>query len=371
MKGDSNLFSNTQHFSHMKNLVSMLCIALCISPALGQFQVQYQHVNPLKFSLQHMDRIQIISNADKSSVRVRYAVSDEKKNKIVEVNFNLLDLKKGVNMISHRQGTLSWQNTPYRDLLQKDQLVSGNFQLCVGISDIYETLPDADECFDIELQSIDIENELNLDPIELKMPAHRDSIDEIRPQLTWIPPSPAYQNTEYLILLVEKKENQTCTEALNNNVPFINKAGVTQNILNYPTESPALEKSHTYCWRVSAYKDLKEYSRSEDWQFVVREFKGVSNSHPYVDDIVNKIVLFNKGENKIYINNMLNETKLNYKIMYNSKELVEEVTTEDYPITIGYGLNLLHFEDKLFERQGIYQININLNSKTYTYFLKK
>jgi hypothetical protein len=268
--GEIQYFFATKPTFFMRKYIA-LCIMLCsIQFVTAQFQVQYNHVNPLRFSLEDFNKVVIISNTDQPSVRVRYALLDDKKKKICEVNFQLLPMVKGINKLNYATGDLVWHNSPYRDLLIKNQLVSGNFQVCVSVTDLFETMPDAEDCFDVELQSEDIINDLNANPIELQNPSHRDTIDEIRPMLTWIPPSPAYQGTNYQILLVEKKENQTCTEALNNNIPFIHKKDIITNILNYPADAQALEKGHKYCWRASAHKDLKEYSRSEDWEFVVR-----------------------------------------------------------------------------------------------------
>ncbi|MCE2963590.1 MAG: hypothetical protein ACK5UE_00155 [Chitinophagales bacterium] len=338
--------------------------------AIAQFQVQYNHVNPLKFSLEDFNKVVIISNADQPSVRVRYALLDDKKKKICEVNFQLLPMVKGINKLNYATGELVWHNSPYRDLLIKNQLVSGNFQLCVAVTDLFETMPDADDCFDIELQSIDIQNDLNANPIELQSPAHKDTIDEIRPMLTWIPPSPSYQGTSYQILLVEKKENQTCTEALNNNIPFIHKKDIITNILNYPADVQALEKGHKYCWRASAHKDLKEYSRSEDWEFMVRG-EEKNTAFPFIDEIDNKIILFHPNNNKVFIENNLDVKFLDYEIKYNSDNRQAVLSVKKYPIEIAYGRNLIQFNDKLFESNGLYEIRIQLNSKNYIFHIKK
>ena len=359
MRGIQN-FLATKPFISMKKYVA-LCLMLCsIQFVTAQFQVQYNHINPLKFSLEDFNKVVIISNADQPSVRVRYALLDDKKKKICEVNFKLLPMIKGINKLNYATGELVWHDSPYRDLLLKNQLVSGNYQLCVAVTDIYETMPEADDCFDVELQSIDIKNDLNANPIELQSPSHKDTIDEIRPLLTWIPPSPTYQGTSYQILLVEKKENQTCTEALNNNIPFIHKKDIIPNIL-YPADAQALERGHKYCWRASAHKDLKEYSRSEDWEFMVRGEELPSMGAPYIDEI--KGLTINVTDNLTFsLNNYTNE-----------KSLIIKIGSESYEIPLHYGVNsiVLNTENIPTGKQILVEcLNVN-KSNLFFYVFKK
>ena len=359
MRGNQNFLATKPSIS-MKKYIA-LCLMLCsIQFVTAQFQVQYNHINPLKFSLEDFNRVVIISNDAQPSVRVRYALLDDKKKKICEVNFKLLPMVKGINKLNYATGELVWQNSPYRDLLLKNQLVSGNYQLCVAVTDIYETMPEADDCFDVELQSIDIKNDLNANPIELQSPSHKDTIDEIRPLLTWIPPSPTYQGTSYQILLVEKKENQTCTEALNNNIPFIHKKDIIPNIL-YPADAQALERGHKYCWRASAHKDLKEYSRSEDWEFMVRGEELPSMGAPYIDEI--KGLTINVTDNLTFsLNNYTNE-----------KSLIIKIGSESYEIPLHYGVNsiVLNTENIPTGKQILVEcLNVN-KSNLFFYVFKK
>ena len=359
MRGNQNFLATKPSIS-MKKYIA-LCLMLCsIQFVTAQFQVQYNHINPLKFSLEDFNKVVIISNADQPSVRVRYALLDDKKKKICEVNFKLLPMIKGINKLNYATGELVWHDSPYRDLLLKNQLVSGNYQLCVAVTDIYETMPEADDCFDVELQSIDIKNDLNANPIELQSPSHKDTIDEIRPLLTWIPPSPTYQGTSYQILLVEKKENQTCTEALNNNIPFIHKKDIIPNIL-YPADAQALERGHKYCWRASAHKDLKEYSRSEDWEFMVRGEELPSMGAPYIDEI--KGLTINVTDNLTFsLNNYTNE-----------KSLIIKIGSESYEIPLHYGVNsiVLNTENIPTGKQILVEcLNVN-KSNLFFYVFKK
>jgi hypothetical protein len=365
MRGIQTFLVTKTHYSMRRYLI--LCLALSsMQLAFAQFQVQYNHVNPLRFSLEDFNQVQIISNINQPSVRVRYALLDSKKKKICEVVFKLLPMLQGLNKLNYTAGELVWHNSPYRDLLIKNQLVSGNFQVCVSVTDLYETMPDADDCFDVELQSEDIVNDLNANPIELQSPSHKDTIDEIRPMLTWIPPSPTYQGTNYQILLVEKKENQTCTEALNNNIPFIHKKDVLTNILNYPADAQALEKGHKYCWRATAHKDLKEYSRSEDWEFMVKGERIENSGVPLIGSI-NGSTINVKGSNlKFGIDNFSNTDFLFVRIQITGKEDII------HKIKIDYGYNMIELPTEDLESEKSYLIHCeNVNGKNYSFYAIK
>ena len=366
MRGIQTFLVTKTHYSMRRYL--MLCLALSsMQLAFAQFQVQYNHVNPLRFSLEDFNRVQIISTLDQPSVRLRYALVDNKKKKICEVVFKLLPMVKGLNKINYTTGELVWHNSPYRDLLIKNQLVSGNFQVCVSVTDLYETTPDADDCFDVELQSEDIVNDLNANPIELQSPSHKDTIDEIRPLLTWIPPSPAYQGTNYQIQLVEKKENQTCTEALNNNIPFIYKKDVITNILNYPTDVQALEKGHKYCWRASAHKDLKEYSRSEDWEFMVRGDIKVAFNIPLLGSINGSNINLNNVKTiKFAIDNYTNEKKLAIRISSLTNQDIVKIVSFD----LTHGYNIIEIPNDYFRINKLFKVDcINVNSNNYSFYV--
>lgn len=348
----------------MKRGILLLAMTLCFQLLIGQFQVQYLHTNPLKFSLNDFNRVRIFSASEKSNVRVIYTFLDAKKNKIIEINFKLTDMKTGWNNLNYSSANLVWHNTPFRDLLAKDQLVSGNFQLCVGVTDVYESIPETEDCFDIELTSVDIDNELNTSPIELQSPNHKDTIEERRPLLTWIPPSPTYQGTEYLLLLVDKKENQTCTEALNNNIPIINKKDIPTNILNYPSEAQPLTKGQKYCWRASAYKDLKEYSRSEDWEFSLEgEEDTIIKSIPLINNLTGGVISVSGTKVLFGIENYSNSSLLRIQLDATGQ-------IQNYPMKYGYNLITLNIDNlKVNERKLITCDGVN--NTVYNFFILK
>lgn len=359
MKTD-NLITHSSYSFFMKQ--GFIAIAMLIQVSLcAQYQVTYFHSNPLKFSMEDLNKVRITTTYQKPIVDIYYTFLDEKKTKIFEIAFPSVQLVQGSNSVGYTSGKLVWENTPYRELLLKNQLVSGNYQLCVVIRDVSEQTPNFDDCFAVELSSVEIENNLNVRPIELQSPNNKDTIEELRPMLTWIPPSPAYVGTQYYLILTEKKENQTCTESLNNNVPILDKKGIVHNMLNYPTEVPDLVKGKRYCWRVSASKDEKEYTRSEDWEFVERIKKETIKSIPLLNDLNGVILTVNDKIIRFGINNYTNEKSITIRI--SDREVKKE---------LNYGYNLIEIPlDDEIEGKSIVVDCIGYNGSKINFKVQK
>lgn len=338
----------------------------------AQFLVQYMHVNPMKFSMQDFNQIKITNTGSKvEKASVIYVLKDTKNNSICEIDFSVINLNPGVNQLNYSSGKFSWSNTPYRDQLLRDQLVMGNFQVCVGVTDLTEVLPNANDCYDVELRSEEIENPLEVRPLELNSPDNKDTIEEKRPLLTWIPPSPVYQGTMYHLTLTEKKEKQTCIESLNNNVPIIDKKSIQTNILNYPVEAPTLTEGKTYCWRVAAYRNDKEYTRSEEWEFVEKI------TPPKFDKCIPLLASINGGNifvqnNTIIfgIDNFSNSANILIRIPVSNNL----ISTDDIIINlkIDYGYNKIEIPlDKLKINSPQLIICENVNGNKYSFYVTK
>lgn len=325
-----NLIIHSLYNSLFMKFVFISVVLLANLSIHAQYQVSYIHANPLKFSMQDLNKVRVTTTYEKPIVDIYYTLLDEKKTKIFEIAFIGIQLTQGSNSISYLSGKLVWENTPYRNLLLQNQLVSGNYNLCVIVRDVSEQTPKFDDCFDVELGSEEIENSLNVRPIELQSPNNKDTIEELRPMLTWIPPSPAYVGTQFYLILTQKKDNQTCTEALNNNVPIIDKKGILNNVLNYPAEVPELIKGSKYCWRVSAYKEENEYTRSEDWEFVIEIKKESNKSIPLLNDLNGVILTMNDNLIRFGINNY-----------HNDKNFIINISGRQIEKVLNYGYNLI------------------------------
>ena len=354
----------------MKKSIFILGIILIALNLDAQFMAQYMHSNPFKFSMQDFNKIVINNVGSKAeNAKVVYALKDEKSNIVCEINFGVVQLNQGSNRLNYAQGSLKWLNTPYREQLMMDRMISGNFQVCVGIADFAELVPSLDDCFDVELKSEEMENPLGVRPIELNTPNDKDTIEEKRPLLTWIPPSPVYQGTLYHLTLTEKTNKQTCIESLNNNVPILDKKSIQPNILNYPVEAPDLVEGKTYCWRVAAYANDKEYTRSEEWGFVVKPNKDNQKSIPVINEIDNYIVYPVNDKFEFALNIKQNIPELIYEVLdFNNLKVI---SNESDKIKLIIGMNLLSIDTRGI-KNGIYTIHIkNIDNRNYEFQIKK
>lgn len=353
----------------LKNYFKFLLVLLGVQSMSGQHSVQYVHSNPLRFVLDDLNRVQIISNSDESIVQVNYQLVGQDKKTIVEYHFPNQTLRRGVNYLNPALGNPQWKNTPYRDLIQRNQLQSGNFQLCVEVIDVKELLPAVDDCFPIDLETVDLENPLGVQPIELESPGNKDTILEQRPLLTWIPPSPAPLGTQYALHLVEQRPNQSCLEAINNNIYIISKQDIQQTMLPYPAISPDLEKGKTYCWRVAAYLNGKEYTRSEDWEFVVK-MENKKSTQYLLETFNHRTVNFN-GEDLVFtLDNRKTESDILSSLFCNKNG--KWLVVDKFNHQFNYQLNQIKIDQSNFDSSGMYKLVISgLNSNDYIVFIEK
>lgn len=112
-----------------------------------------------------------------------------------------------------------------------------------------------------------------LSPPELANPYDGESIQTTLPLLIWRPPfPPGTIPIEYTIRLVEIKPKQKTMEALEKNIPLLNRRGIASTNLPYPPEAPKLEVGKSYAWQIIAHAGGFSLGSTEVWSFkVVKE----------------------------------------------------------------------------------------------------
>lgn len=107
-------------------------------------------------------------------------------------------------------------------------------------------------------------------PLLLIDPYNGDEICNTRPGFSWQPPVPLIPDVRYRIVVVPVYDKQDAMEALVNNRPVINMAGLRQQFINYPPQTPDLVKGQQYAWQVLVHKGDIIVTKSEVWQFTVK-----------------------------------------------------------------------------------------------------
>jgi hypothetical protein len=178
-------------------------------------------------------------------------------------------LKKGANTVNVNSfSPVQYNYTGMQpDNTLNGLLPAGSYSACYAY--VYfqgegsETL--AQECFSFDIEA--------LSPPMLIFPTDSSVLDVAPAQFSWIPPAPAalFPVLQYDYFLVEVREGQRASEAVQENLPIYHTANWGSNMLAYSATMPSLEKGKWYAWQVIA-RDGRQYAgKSETWVFSIRE----------------------------------------------------------------------------------------------------
>ncbi len=189
-------------------------------------------------------------------------------------------------------------------------------------------------------------------PPQLLNPPHTSVVNNTTPLLAWIPPMPDLNlNYLYSVKLVELRDNQTCVQALQQNVPIVqerNFDGMQYQVTDI--NGLNLEFGKNYCWQVGAYYKKNLLANTEIWQFKVDSSKiatpSVEDGMPfyYVKQSLDAENLKVKQFIKIAFDNRLNSPNLRYSIR--SEDGKEEVSLEQKAINLNAGINQISLDCK-------------------------
>jgi hypothetical protein len=189
-----------------------------------------------------------------------------------------------------------------------------------------------------------------LSPPMLIYPAD-SSVHTVAPsQFTWVPPAPLvlFQSLRYEYIVVEVKPGQLAAEAIQENMPLYNTGSLRQNVLNYSSAAPALEKEKWYAWQVVA-RDGEHYAgKSETWVFSVKpdnipEKQEAGTAYTVLSDDPQRAGYMKLNENRIYVRHH------SYKATYSGRITISSTTGEmvqQERRDIQYGDNYLQVELK-------------------------
>lgn len=343
----------------MKKIIFLLLVAYSTVCINAQLRVSYNSLQLSSFTLSNFNDVTITSSLD-ASTDIRCLLRTDDGTMICELFFKGKKIRTGQNKLNYSEAAIKYCNNIYADLLKQNILNKGDLELCVETHDDNEILKDVEQCFPIDF--------LTPTPIELSIPENKITLKIDRPEFGWIPPIPTLQNTKYHIVVVVKNENQTCLEAINQNMSLINKKDIITTQINFPSEAQSLEQNKEYCWRVSAYSNNMEYSRSEEWIMKLGGEEKEKNI-PLIEELNNKSIVNDDGNISFYIDNKKVEKELKIKIYkINEKGMFIYFNEEIHDLK--YGKNLIVLEKENFKNSGKYKIEIkDLNNKEVVWFI--
>ncbi|MBO9566687.1 MAG: hypothetical protein J7621_28195 [Niastella sp.] len=144
----------------------------------------------------------------------------------------------------------------------------GLFNICYTVIKLESDAADrlGEECETIEIEPIS--------PPQLVMPLDQEQVDITRPFFAWIPPSPlnTLNGLLYDWTLVEVQPTQSPSDAIQQNVPVLQRQNISFTNFQYPLSSPELDSSKLYAWRITAKNNMAPIANSEVWSFRVRKY---------------------------------------------------------------------------------------------------
>lgn len=342
----------------MKKIIFLLLVVLTTLGLKAQLRVSYTSLQLSNFTLAQFNEVSIYSSLD-ASADIRYTLRTDNGTMICELLFNGKKIRTGQNKLTYSEAAIKYGNNIYADLLKQNILNKGDLELCIETHDDNEILKDVEQCFPIDF--------LTPTPIELSTPENKITLKIDRPEFSWIPPLPTLPNTKYQIVVVTRQENQTCQEAINQNLTIINKKNIPTTQINYPSEAQPLETNKEYCWRVTAYSNDMEYSRSEEWVMKLGGEEKMDIGIPIINEINgNEIIVKGKDIEFIFKNDFNYEVlKLDVKNSYGVN-----IYTEEKSIKGGY--NFIKLDKSKFKVGERYSVDLgNINGKKIIFYFKK
>lgn len=342
----------------MKRKIILVLFVFTTLGLFSQLRVSYNNIQLSNFTMSHFNDVTIYSSID-ASADIKYILRTDNGSMICEIFFKGKKIRAGQNNLTYSEAAIKYGNNIYADLLKQNILNKGDLELCVETHDDNEILKDVEQCFPIDF--------LTPTPIELSIPENKITLKIDRPEFSWIPPLPTLPNTKYQIVVVARNENQTCQEAINQNLTIINKKNIPTTQINYPSESQPLESNKEYCWRVTAYSNDMEYSRSEEWVMKLGGEEKMDVGIPIINEINgNEIIVKGKDIEFIFKNDFNYEIlKLEVKNSFGIK-----IYTEDKTIKEGY--NFIKLDKSKFKIGERYSVDLgNINGKKLIFYFKK
>ncbi|GAA0561175.1 hypothetical protein [Chitinophaga japonensis] len=253
----------------MKRIFVSLLILILSGTLHAQVTISYQPALNGQ-TLDGLSFVQVINSGSAGlKGELRIAVNDGSGASVVSILVPQVTVYPGVTNLNKgifANSTLRFGESPAAALLnQTGRFPEGEYEYCFeltlagykpgGTPEIYEN------CFQHMLQPTT--------PLLLVDPYDGSEICNRRPNFSWQPPMPLQADMRYRIVVVPVKEKQDPAEALANNTPVINQAGLRQFNLIYPVQSPDLQQEQVYAWQVTAHSGRTLITQSEIWTFTI------------------------------------------------------------------------------------------------------
>lgn len=221
------------------------------------------------------------------------------------------------------------------------RLADGRYRACIRM------ISGAAEVNDDFCDDISVEELLFLD---LVMPWDGDTIDDVRPALTWTwsGGSPKVPDGIRLVLAPMASGN-TAAQAIAAARPVFMVPDVRERTVAFPPGIEALERGRCYAWQVERIKDGRVLDRTAPWSFCVRKHKEPMHNKYVHLDRVRPGAIYEAVDQRIFFryDEPYSSEQLTCVIMDGKEQRIDPQVLDDRAGTVGarsVGINLYELD---------------------------
>lgn len=348
----------------MKKVLLFFALLLTINVLNAQYSIQPMIATKTIIQKNNLWNLLFINNTQ-SSVIGRFELILRDRNTGLEqitASTHIVTIEKGAKQFnSVLLAPIQYNFFADGFLIQNQDLIPiGSYTACYRFTDVNQKgIIYIEECIPFDVEP--------LSPPVLMYPLHNVEIPNQPAQFTWAPPSPInlFNQLKYDVFIVEVFEGQKIEEAVQQNIPIYAERDVPNNFINFKGSKLLFDKDKLYAWQVIA-KDKSDYtSKSEVWEFRIREetlAEKVIRGTPYVKVQLSdpQLAIAPNGYLKLSYQNIQGDSKVFLNIYENNNLVLSNI---EQPLSLGENsikLNLKKYFD--LNEKSIYTIKV-VNSK--------
>ncbi len=122
-------------------------------------------------------------------------------------------------------------------------------------------------------------------------PKDKSLVSESNPLFSWTDISPPITGRTFKIRICQILEGQSPQEAMESNIAWFEKGGITATSLQYPTSARAFEKGKEYAWQIITMDKMEALiGRSEIQRFSFGKFRGLISREEAIRITIEQII---------------------------------------------------------------------------------
>lgn len=239
--------------------------------------------------------------------------------------------------------------------IQTNGLPAGDYEICITAYSAVDSTELGSNCINFSADYFS--------PPVLISPDNNDTVCELYPFFTWLPPTPnSGQKFTYTLSLYELQNVQTVLSSVQTNPAYYEKKGIATPISQYGINARNLREGYRYAWKVSAEVNNQTVATSEVWSFVYckkgslvfvadttkKKKEEIKNPPkpgiPYMEmksKTGNDYSVIDDGKMSfVYVNN-LQQDKIGYQILDSKMQTIDKQLLD-----VNYGFNYYSVEAK-------------------------